>query len=92
MKAKKKITLDDRHALKKTKGLQDEERKEEERERERRKRREKKKEAIGDTKRRGQNYSEMKEDRKKRSLQYNKRDITGLWLIWSRKFKRLKAF
>lgn len=43
-------------------------------------------------KRRGQNYSEMKEDRKKRSLQYNKRDITGLWLIWSRKFKRLKAF
>lgn len=40
----------------------------------------------------GQNYSEMKEDRKKRSLQYNKRDITGLWLIWSRKFKRLKAF
>lgn len=52
----------------------------------------KKKEAIGDTKQRGQNYSEMKEDRKKRSLQYNKRDITGLWLIWSRKFKRLKAF
>lgn len=52
----------------------------------------KKKEAIGDTKGRGQNYSEMKEDRKKRSLQYNKRDITGLWLIWSRKFKRLKAF
>lgn len=36
MKAKKKITLDDRHALKKTrpKGLYDEERKEEEREKE----------------------------------------------------------
>lgn len=49
-------------------------------------------EAIGDTKRHSQSYSEIKEDRKKRSLQYNKRDITGLWLIWSRKFKRLKAF
>ena len=65
---------------------------EKKRKRKKKNEKEKKKEAIGDTKRRGQNCSEIKEDRKKRSLQYNKRDITGLWLIWSRKFKRLKAF
>lgn len=69
------------------------EKKKKKKERQKKNEKKKKKEAIGDMKRRGQNYSEIKEDRKKRSLQYNnKRDITGLWLIWSRKFKRLKAF
>jgi len=66
--------------------------KKEKKKKKKRKKKNKKKEVIEDTKQRGQNYSEIKEDRKKRSLQCNKRDITGLWLIWSRKFKRLKAF